>query len=93
MESTGQSKSKSSWNKGKKGKSDKGKSGSSKARVPRELPKKTFKVAVRKLPTESFGTENFRECLERLCTALSIDQSQVYVDHFVSGKLRQVLHF
>ena len=72
--------------KGKSGKSDK--AASTKPRVPREPPKKTFKVAVRKLPMEKFSTENFRECLNRLVSALSIDPEQVYVDHFVPGKLR-----
>eukprot|EP01041_Mallomonas_annulata_P005261 gene5261-10528_t len=71
----------------KKSKDGKGKP----ARPPRKRsskpPVKSFKVAVRKLPSTSFNKENFTENVHRVCNSLNISISNVDILHFMEGKL------
>ena len=59
-----------------------------KPKTPRDPPKKTHKIVIRKLPIRDFTQENFAECVAKFCLKLGLDQESMQVEHFMQGKLR-----
>lgn len=60
-----------------------------KSKVAPSVPKKTWKIVVRKLPpTKDFTKEHFEACLQSVLKGLQADPALVTVDHFIVGKIR-----
>lgn len=60
-----------------------------KSKVAPSVPKKTWKIVVRKLPpTKDFTKEQFEACLQSMLKGLQADPALVTVDHFIVGKIR-----
>ena len=61
-----------------------------KSTIPREQPKKTYRISIRKLPVKDFTQDDFLTCLDRVCIeSKNVLQREVFTfEHFILGKLR-----
>lgn len=50
--------------------------------------KKSFKVEIRKLPTNNFTEEQFKESLKNVLNLLNIKEEDVLFLHYMNGKIR-----
>lgn len=57
-------------------------------KLPKEAPKKAFKIVVRKLPVRDFTAENFETKVHQILEALGLENDAIEVEHFMQGKLR-----
>jgi hypothetical protein len=72
------------------GKDCKPKANAPKSSGARELPKKLFRIAIRKLPARDFTDTSFACAVDRVCSdsGSGLQRECFQVEHFIPGKIR-----